>query len=58
MAMVTRRERDFHGHWRHISTYASSANLYEVAMNHYLPWRGEAATTGSDYFQGHASPGM
>jgi pyruvate dehydrogenase E1 component len=59
MAMVTRANRDFAGIGGHISTYASSANLYEVAMNHFLRGRGESGYDGDQiYFQGHASPGM
>jgi uncharacterized protein YfaT (DUF1175 family) len=42
----------------HISTYASSATLYEVAFNHFL--RGATENFPGDivYFQGHAAPGM
>ncbi len=42
----------------HISTFASSATLYEVAQNHFF--RGKDHASGGDlvYFQGHASPGM
>ena len=42
----------------HISTFASSATLYEVAFNHFL--RGATENFPGDivYFQGHASPGM
>ena len=42
----------------HISTYASSASLYEVGFNHFF--RGKDHPGGGDqiYFQGHASPGM
>jgi pyruvate dehydrogenase E1 component len=42
----------------HISTFASSATLYEVAFNHFL--RGRTDTFPGDivYFQGHAAPGM
>jgi pyruvate dehydrogenase E1 component len=59
MAMVTRANRDFAGIGGHISTYASSANLYEVAMNHFFRGRGESGYEGDQiYFQGHASPGM
>src|ERR671939_494481 len=42
MAMVTRANRDFAGIGGHISTYASSATLYEVALNHFLRGRGES----------------
>ncbi|MCY1158646.1 MAG: aceE, partial [Citricoccus sp.] len=42
----------------HISTYASSASLYEVGLNHFF--RGQDAPGGGDqiFYQGHASPGM
>jgi pyruvate dehydrogenase E1 component len=42
----------------HISTYASSAALYEVGFNHFF--RGQDHPGGGDqiFFQGHASPGM
>jgi pyruvate dehydrogenase E1 component len=42
----------------HISTYASSATLYEVGFNHFF--RGASAEHPADlvYFQGHASPGV
>ncbi|MDO9589952.1 MAG: pyruvate dehydrogenase (acetyl-transferring), homodimeric type, partial [Microcella sp.] len=42
----------------HISTYASSASLYEVGNNHFF--RGLDHPTGGDqvFYQGHASPGM
>ena len=37
MAMVTRANRDFAGIGGHISTFASSANLYEVGVQPLLP---------------------
>ncbi|WP_193072115.1 MULTISPECIES: pyruvate dehydrogenase (acetyl-transferring), homodimeric type [unclassified Brevibacterium] len=42
----------------HISTYASSATLYEVGLNHFF--RGKDHPGGGDhiFYQGHASPGM
>ena len=42
----------------HISTYASSAALYEVGHNHFF--RGQHHAGGGDqiFYQGHASPGM
>jgi pyruvate dehydrogenase E1 component len=59
MAMVTRANRDFAGIGGHISTYASSATLYEVGYNHFFRGRGESGFEGDQiYFQGHASPGM
>ena len=42
----------------HISTYASSATLYEVAYNHFFHGRTADHTGDMVYFQGHASPGM
>ena len=59
MAMVTRANRDFAGIGGHISTFASSATLYEVGFNHFFRGRGESGYDGDQiYFQGHASPGM
>ncbi len=42
----------------HISTYASSAAMYEVGYNHFF--RAQDHPSGGDqvFFQGHASPGM
>jgi pyruvate dehydrogenase E1 component len=42
----------------HISTFASSATLYEIGQNHFF--KGPETSGGGDqvYFQGHASPGM
>ena len=42
----------------HISTFASSATLYEVAFNHFLRGRTESFPGDLVYFQGHAAPGM
>ncbi|NBW73751.1 MAG: pyruvate dehydrogenase (acetyl-transferring), homodimeric type, partial [Microbacteriaceae bacterium] len=41
----------------HISTYASSASLYEVGFNHFF--KGQDHPSGGDqiFIQGHASPG-
>ena len=59
MAMVVRANREVAGIGGHISTYASSATLYEVAFNHFFHGRGESGFEGDQiYFQGHASPGM
>src|ERR671938_167276 len=56
--MVHRAQRPDIGVGGHISTYASSASLYEVGMNHFF--RGKDHPGGGDhiFFQGHASPGM
>ena len=42
----------------HISTFASSATLYEVAFNHFLRGRHDDFNGDIAYFQGHASPGI
>jgi pyruvate dehydrogenase E1 component len=42
----------------HISTFASSATLYEVAFNHFLRGRTDNFPGDIVYFQGHAAPGM
>ncbi|MBD3941055.1 pyruvate dehydrogenase (acetyl-transferring), homodimeric type [Microbacterium sp. NEAU-LLC] len=55
---VHRAQRPGIGVGGHISTYASSAALYEVGFNHFF--RGLDHPSGGDqvFFQGHASPGM
>ncbi|XZE32290.1 pyruvate dehydrogenase (acetyl-transferring), homodimeric type [Pirellulaceae bacterium SH501] len=59
MAMVVRANKKNKGQGGHISTFASSATLYEVAFNHFFKGRGESGYGGDIvYFQGHASPGM
>jgi len=58
MAMVTRANKETDGIGGHISTFASSATLYEVAFNHFL--KGPNHPSGPDmvFFQGHVSPGI
>ena len=58
MAMVVRANRQSSGIGGHISTYASSATLYEVGFNHFF--RAKSGNHPGDmvYFQGHASPGV
>jgi len=58
MAMVTRANRDPAAPGGHISTFASSATLYEVAQNHFIRGRGTGYEGDQVYFQGHAAPGM
>ncbi|TWU07932.1 pyruvate dehydrogenase (acetyl-transferring), homodimeric type [Stieleria varia] len=59
MAMVVRANKRGGGVGGHISTFASSATLYEIAFNHFFKGRGEDGYSGDTiYFQGHASPGM
>ncbi|NDA82962.1 MAG: pyruvate dehydrogenase (acetyl-transferring), homodimeric type, partial [Actinobacteria bacterium] len=56
--LVHRAQRPGVGVGGHISTFASSAAMYEVGFNHFF--RGKDHPGGGDqiYFQGHASPGM
>ncbi|MGY1615592.1 pyruvate dehydrogenase (acetyl-transferring), homodimeric type [Geodermatophilus sp. SYSU D00691] len=56
--MVHRAQRPGIAVGGHISSYASSASLYEVGFNHFF--RGKDHPGGGDqiYFQGHASPGI
>ncbi|MBT8193994.1 MAG: pyruvate dehydrogenase (acetyl-transferring), homodimeric type [Acidimicrobiia bacterium] len=42
----------------HLSTYASSALLYEVGFNHFFRGREDGRPGDAVYFQGHASPGI
>jgi pyruvate dehydrogenase E1 component len=58
MAMVVRANRHHSGIGGHISTYASAANLFEVAFNHFLRAGGTDHRGDFVYFQGHASPGV
>ncbi len=57
MAMVVRANRKNHGIGGHISSYASSATLYEVGFNHFFQGPDK---NGGDiiFFQGHISPGI
>ncbi len=56
--LVHRAQRPGVGVGGHISSYASSAAMYEVGFNHFF--RGPDAPGGGDqiFFQGHASPGI
>ena len=57
MAMVVKANRVNDGLGGHISTFASSATLYEVGFNHFFRGNGEGHGADQIYFQGHASPG-
>jgi len=58
MAMVVNANSKLKGIGGHISSYSSSATLYEVGFNHFF--RGGDNGTPADmvYFQGHSSPGI
>lgn len=57
MAMVVKANKNI-AVGGHIATFASSATLYEVGMNHFF--KGPAHPQGADliFFQGHCSPGI
>ena len=58
MAMVLQANKESTEFGGHISSYASSATLYEVGFNHF--WRAENEQQGGDliFMQGHSSPGI
>ena len=62
VAMVVRANKYDDGIGGHISTFASSATLYEVGFNHFFRAAIETPEGRQPgdlvYFQGHASPGM
>ena len=57
-AMVVRGNRESEGIGGHISTFASSATLYEVGFNHFFRGKDAGLTGDIIFFQGHASPGI
>ncbi len=58
LAMVVQANRISSEYGGHLSSYASSATLYEVGFNHF--WRAPSAGHPGDlvFFQGHSSPGI
>ncbi len=58
MAMVVNANRVSSEYGGHIATYASSATLYEVGLNHF--WRAPSEEHRGDmiFVQGHSSPGI
>ena len=42
----------------HLSSYASSAGLYELAFNHFFRGKDHGQAGDHVYFQGHAAPGI
>ena len=57
MAMVVNANSKHDGLGGHISTYASSATLYEIAYNHFFRGGDDGNPADLVYFQGHATPG-
>jgi pyruvate dehydrogenase E1 component len=58
LAMVVRANKQPGSLGGHISSFASSATLYDVGFNYF--WRGPTDADPGDlvYYQGHASPGI
>ena len=56
--MVVRANANAEGIGGHLSTYASSATLYEVGFNHFFRGKDNGIPGDHVYFQGHAAPGI
>ena len=57
-AMVVRANTRTEGIGGHLSTYASSAALYEVGFNHFFRGKADGGFGDQVFFQGHAAPGI
>lgn len=58
MAMVVRANRESPGIGGHISSFASSATLYEIGFNHFFKGKDNNSRGDQIYFQGHTAPGI
>jgi pyruvate dehydrogenase E1 component len=58
VVLVTRANMQNDGIGGHISTYASSASLYDVGFNHFFHGKDNGGSGDQIFFQGHASPGI
>ena len=56
--MVTRANHAAEGIGGHLSTFASSASLYEIGFNHFFRGKEDGLPGDHVYFQGHAAPGI
>ena len=58
MATVAKRNKVSSEYGGHIASFASSAALYDIGLNHF--WRSKSAIHGGDlvFFQGHVIPGI
>ena len=58
MATVVRRNKESSEYGGHIASFASSAALYDIGLNHF--WRSRSSMHGGDlvFFQGHVIPGI
>ena len=56
--MVVNANHHADGIGGHLSTYASSAGLYELGFNHFFKGKAHGQAGDHIYFQGHAAPGI
>jgi pyruvate dehydrogenase E1 component len=58
VAIVVRANHESAGIGGHLSTFASSAALYDVGFNHFFRGKDDGNVGDHIYFQGHAAPGI
>ena len=56
--MVSEANHTTDGIGGHLSTFASSASLYEIGFNHFFRGKDDGGSGDHVYFQGHAAPGV
>ncbi|WP_117000720.1 pyruvate dehydrogenase (acetyl-transferring), homodimeric type [Desertimonas flava] len=56
--MVVKANKAADGIGGHLSTFASSASLYEIGLNHFFRGKDNGNAGDQIYFQGHAAPGI
>ncbi|MEO7399086.1 MAG: pyruvate dehydrogenase (acetyl-transferring), homodimeric type [Ilumatobacteraceae bacterium] len=56
--MVVKANKHADGIGGHLSTFASSAALYETGFNHFFRGKDDGTNGDHVYFQGHAAPGI
>jgi pyruvate dehydrogenase E1 component len=56
--MVVKANKQADGIGGHLSTFASSASLYEIGFNHFFRGKDDGTAGDHIYFQGHAAPGI
>ena len=57
-AMVVKANKTADGIGGHLSTFASSASLYEIGFNHFFRGKDDGTPGDHVYYQGHAAPGI
>jgi pyruvate dehydrogenase E1 component len=57
-AMVVRANNAAEGIGGHLSTFASSASLYDIGFNHFFRGKDDGNAGDHIYYQGHAAPGI